>query len=203
MKLPRLFLRKRTARFAQLAARDDVRVIGPLAEALRSWDGESQRIAEDALVRLLPRLRAEHEPMIGPDARKSLYRALRGKNESLSLAIIKALRYIGDAEALITVSRMVYDKSRAGIESRVQNAAIALLPELQERVEEQNAVTTLLRASTPYRPAGEYLRASCPPGIPLSTSRPAEMSATDSDVDETLYMVLLGRRMMVHRMAWH
>ena len=119
MKIPRFFLRKRTARFAQLAQRDDIRVVGPLAEALRSWDREAQEIAEAALIRLLPRLRAEHDVLLTPDQRKTLNRALRGRNELLALAILKALKHIGDsAESLTCVTRMVYERSRSGIDSQ-------------------------------------------------------------------------------------
>jgi hypothetical protein len=186
MKIPRFFLRKRTARFAQLAQRDDIRVVGPLAEALRSWDGEAQAIAEAALIRLLPRLRAEHDVLLTPDQRKNLHRALRGKNESLSLAILKALRHIGDAESLICVTRMVYERSRSGIDSRLQEAAIDLLPELRERVEEQRAVATLLRASEPSRLPDEHLRPSDAPGVPLSTLRDTETTLVSSPPDKRL-----------------
>jgi len=180
MKIPRFFLRKRTARFAQLAQRDDIRVVGPLAEALRSWDSESQQIAEAALIRLLPRLRAEHDVLLTPDQRKILHRALRGKNEPLAMAILRALKHIGDSESLICVTRMVYERSRSGIDSRLQEAAIESLPLLRERVEEQKAVATLLRASEPTRLPDEHLRPSDAPGVPMSSLRDSETSTVSA-----------------------
>ena len=181
MKIPRFFLRKRTARFAQLAQRDDVRVVGPLAEALRSWDGEAQQIAEEALIRLLPRLRPIHDILLTPDQRKNLHRALRGKNELLAIAVLKALRYIGDSESLICVTRIVYERSRSGVDSRLQDAAIACLPDLRDRVEDQKAVSTLLRASEPTRLPQEHLRPSTAPGVPLSSCRDSDTSIAPSE----------------------
>ncbi len=202
MKIPRFFLRKRTARFAQLAQRDDIRVVGPLADALRSWDGEAQKIAEAALIRLLPRLRAEHDILLSPDQRKSLHRSLRGKNEALALAILKALKHIGDAESLVCVTRMVYERSRSGIDSRLQEAAIESLPALRERVEEQKAVATLLRASEPTRLPDEHLRPSDAPGVPLSSLRDSETSLTSPTSDNRFVREIVeARRMFVHLRA--
>lgn len=181
MKIPRFFLRKRTARLAQLARRDDVRVVGPLAEALRSWDGEAQQIAEEALIRLLPRLRAEHDVLLTHEQRKNLHRALRGKNEELALAILKSLKWIGDSESLICVTRIVYERSRSGVDSRLQELAIDSLPALRDRVEEQKAVSTLLRASEPTRLPEEHLRPAAAPGVPLSSCRESEKSVLAPD----------------------
>lgn len=178
MKIARWFLRKRTERFVQLAARDDIRAVGPLAEALRSWDGEIQKIAENALIRLLPRLRSENEILLNTEQRKCLYRALRGKNVELSLSILSALKYMGDREALPHVHRLAALQARTSAEYRLRDAAEFCLPILIERSKIHQAVTTLLRASEPTHDPQTHLRASDAPCVPADSRREPEQVGT-------------------------
>ena len=174
MKIARWFLRKRTEQFVQLAERDDIRAVGPLAEALRSWDTEIQRIAEQALIRLLPRLRSDNDMLLTLEQRKCLYRALRGKNVELSLSILSALKYMGDFEALPHVQRLASLQARTSAEHRLRDAAQYCLPILEERIKIQHAVTTLLRASEPFCNPETSLRASDAPCVPADSRREPE-----------------------------
>jgi hypothetical protein len=81
------------------AMSDDLHAVGPLAEALASRRRHIRDIAEDALIRLLPRLTKEHAALLDKNQRANLNHALSGRSRSLTLAILHAWEQIGDHEA--------------------------------------------------------------------------------------------------------
>ena len=83
---------------------DDVRTVGPLVESLPfRYVGA---VAAQALVRLLPRLRATDAALLDPTQRARLNRALEGENTALTLAILKAYEQVGDVTALSEVQKI-------------------------------------------------------------------------------------------------
>jgi hypothetical protein len=129
-----------------MAGYHDLRVVGPLADALRMPDMETQYLAAMALRHLLPRLTADDGDLLNEAQRNSLYRHLRGRNVELSLAILRALEQVGDARAVPHVQRL----TEAGVpcDGRVRKAAEECLPYLLLRVERAAAPRILLRASS-------------------------------------------------------
>jgi len=158
-----------------LAQYEDIRSIGPLAEALEFGDREIHTIAVDALIRLLPKLQASDAALLDDAQRSSLRRMLsRGLRDvriafiwsvrkdgrhhapnhrhfkfspELAVVILKALEQVGDERDLTVVQRIAEGAGRAGRFGPVRNAAAACLPYLQQRVDEQRARQTLLRAA--------------------------------------------------------
>lgn len=98
-------LKERTAARAILEF-DDLRIVGPLAEALDITEDTIGRLAEEELIRLLPRLKASDAHLLDPTQRACLNRALCRGNTALTLAILKAWEQVGDTFALTTVERL-------------------------------------------------------------------------------------------------
>jgi hypothetical protein len=151
----------------ELAEFEDIRSVGPLAEALEYQDRELKAIAESKLTRLLPRLRASDASLLDEEQRKCLYRALRGRDTNLILAVLKALEQIGDEQAVPFVQKLANGEGLAARNSGIRAAAQECLPALQERAERERASRELLRAAsasdTPsdvlLRPAGGTIEA--------------------------------------------
>ena len=85
---------------------DDVRAIGPLAEALEFPDRDIRPIVRKALIHLLPRLKASDAALLNAGQRACLNRALWGGNTELTLAILKAWEQVGDADAIPDVEQL-------------------------------------------------------------------------------------------------
>jgi hypothetical protein len=152
----------------ELAEFEDVRSVGPLAQALEYQDRELKAVAENKLTRLLPSLQASDASLLDEEQRKCLYRALHGRNTELVLAILKALEQVGDDKALPHVEKLAEGEGVVrGDFSRIREAAQACLPALQQRAEWERSRQTLLRAAsasdTPsdvlLRPAGGTIEA--------------------------------------------
>jgi hypothetical protein len=159
----------------KLAQFEDIRTVGPLAEALEFNDKSMRAVTEEALIKLLPRLRASDAPLLNEDQRACLNRALtRSKNTPLVLAILKAYEQVGDEKALPCVEKLAEGEGRTGKEERVQAAAIGCLPALRTRIEQQRASQTLLRASDAV---------ATPPEVLL---RPAQAGGSDAPPEQLL-----------------
>lgn len=144
-----------------LSRYDDVRGVGFLAEALEFDDKVIVRQAGDALVRLLPRLRASDHSLLTDEQRRCLDRALeRGKRRDLCLAILGAYEQIGDAKSIEVVERLASARPGKRVDEEVRRRAAEVLPALRERAELVRAAQTLLRpaeaggSDTLLRPAG-------------------------------------------------
>lgn len=131
----------------QIAAYDDVRAVGPLAEALDFRDNDLRRIAEDRLIRLLPRLKASDASLLNTEQMDSLLRALNHKNTELSLNILRALQQVGNETAVPSVERLAQGQRMAARDSRLQ-------------VEAQECLSTLITRSENRRNAAQLLRAA-------------------------------------------
>lgn len=147
--------KKQTEATKRLAQFDDVRAVGPLVDALGFQDKDTRNVAGEALVRLLPRLQASDASLLNVEQRRLLTRALDGKNQPLSLAILKALEQVGDEQSLPTVERLAKGLGP----SALQQAARNCLPTLTMRVEHLRASAELLRAADGnMTPQGVLLR---------------------------------------------
>ncbi|HZT43983.1 MAG TPA: hypothetical protein VFA07_17590 [Chthonomonadaceae bacterium] len=136
------FKRSRNAAARVLARFEDVRAVGALAVALEFSDEETYSAVHSSLLRLLPRLQASDASLLSKRQRECLYRAL-GSNSRLTVAILKALEQIGDEEALPYVESMTHFYM-----PDVREAAIACLPYIQQRAEQERIRQTLLRPSS-------------------------------------------------------
>ncbi|HLH79278.1 MAG TPA: hypothetical protein VKV29_03245 [Chthonomonas sp.] len=126
----------------------DVRVVGPL---LSLWGVSSPRTRgaiEEALIELLPQMRASDAVLLNDEQRAQLYAILRDTNRRrvpLQLAILEALGRIGDAHAVPVVERLSETPLRR--QRALREAAQRCLPQLRERVLQLQQSSTLLRPS--------------------------------------------------------
>lgn len=126
---------------------NDVRAIGPLAEALEFQDKDVVRMAAQALTNLLPRMQASDTSHLSPAQRHCLNRALRGKNIELILAILKAWEQVGDTSAISEVEKLAAGRGHGGRNPKVVAAAEECLPFLRQSAERQQVGAQLLRAA--------------------------------------------------------
>lgn len=138
---------------------DDVKIVGPLVDALAFQDEVTQQEARKALVRLLPRLQASDAHLLNGEQREQLRQILFTEYTELAVSTLKAYEHIGDGPELEAVERLLQN---AIWDVEVRDAAEACLPFLQWRVQQMRSSQTLLRASehatTPnilLRPAGK------------------------------------------------
>lgn len=148
-------MHKRAAR--ALARIDDLRVVGPLLEALEMGDTYSHAAAADALKRLLPRLRADHAELLNENQFNCLLRALRNNDAHLVIAILQALEQIGDRRALPEVERLADAEAFTHTQQRIKDAANECLPALIDKTVRERAGQRLLRPSTAPGEAEETL----------------------------------------------
>ncbi|HLV81243.1 MAG TPA: hypothetical protein VKT32_13230 [Chthonomonadaceae bacterium] len=148
----------------RLAAFQDVRAIGPLAEALELGDRNLRALAEESLIPLLKRIQASDSLYVNRVQRACLHRALQRKNTELSLAALKAFEQIGTGRDLPWVEKLAEGKGRARKDSRLRAGAQECLVFLKQRVEQNHAGKTLLRAADTAEPASKVLLRS-PSGV--------------------------------------
>lgn len=141
----------------EIAKYEDVRAVGPLAEALEFQDKEIRREAEQALCLLLPQMRASDAPLLNGDQRKPLYRALKGKNVDLVRAILTAFEQVGDSQAIPSVQRLAHGEGILATNEEIQKAAKSCQGFLEDRAQQEQARQTLLRASNPTIGASDAL----------------------------------------------
>ncbi len=145
----------------KLAAHDDVRGVGKLAEALEWPDEATRQIAASALARLLPRLNFSDANLLDARQRAILYKTLRLRDANysgeLQIAILTALQQIGDEEAVPVVQRLAHGLAFSPRQKRVRKAAEECLPFLKDRASLTRASQTLLRASSSSEQASQAL----------------------------------------------
>jgi hypothetical protein len=139
-----------------LAEQDDIRIVGALAEACVFAEAQGEVL--EALLRLLPQMKASDTHLLNADQKEALYKVLNGGVEPLVLAILKSLEQIGDGGALPYVEKLANPPKNKEVSEEVQEAAQACLPFLTERAQEENNRSTLLRASEPTTQPDELLR---------------------------------------------
>lgn len=150
-----------------LTKNKDLRVIGPLIEALEMDDPYINRGAVSALIDMLPRLRASDTGLLTPKQMEGLCSTLNRREPRLILAALKALEQIGDSRALPHVDRLAEQAAYTSEELEIQREARACRSMLVDRKISSRAGETLLRASSAPEPSEETLL------------RPAQSSTTD------------------------
>ncbi len=182
-----------------LAKFDDVRAVGPLADALEYGDKEVRAVATDALAGLLPRLHATDAHLLDDTQRKCLHRAMLSAtaSETFVLGAIKGLRQVGDERDMPTLRRIADGppsepgdilgeavgapprRSTLRLNQRVRDAARESIPIVDARVEAQRASQTLLRAAEPLPEADTLVR---PAGMaPAETTTLVRPVASEGD----------------------
>lgn len=156
--------RRRREMTAQVAAQDDIRSIGALIDALHLEDAETRNIAMDALIKLLPRLTAQDAALLSDTNRiklcfllsvplespinkplRALHQPANERSVAFRIAILRAFAQVGDRKALRFVERVAKNDPKSEGERRVQDAALACLPALRRRAEQEGQRQTLLR----------------------------------------------------------
>jgi len=127
---------------------EDVRAVGPLADALAFTKNDWISQVEAALSSLLPLLRANDAPLLNTQQRTNLHRALSGKRKDLCLrlAILRAFEQVGDSRDVAAVEHLTSAKSRSE-NYAVYEAAVECMPYLHANIEREQANKTLLRPS--------------------------------------------------------
>jgi hypothetical protein len=169
-------LQKRATR--ELAECDDVRAVGPLAEALDKQDGATRGIAMKALQRLLPRLKESDADMLSERQLECLREAMTKKDAPALLpSLLVAVGQVGDESFLENVKSLADGKGHAKKDPAIRAAAQSCLVPLKERVEREQAPRTLLRpAEETGAPGQSLLRPAghAPGADPAELLRPAE-----------------------------
>lgn len=170
-----------------LAALDDVRIVGPLLEALEWRDMAAfsgvRAVATQALYRLLPRLRPEDANLLDDRQRACLYRLLRhhpsDDQTELIVALLGAVAQVGDARAVSQLERMTRDSNGPAPRQRVSLTAQETLLLLRRRLDRSPG--TLLRAASDTAAPNLLLR----PATAAPTTDPQQLlrpSQTEQDV---------------------
>lgn len=154
-----------------LARFDDVRVIGPLAEALEYKDSFIRPIAARTLIPLLPKMKASDASLLSPAQRACLNRALEGTNRALILAILKAWEQVGTEGEIEIVQNLSYGRMNAGEYPEVARAARECLPYLRESAQRHRVGVDLLRAADDNQASSETLLR---PTLPGGSNEPEE-----------------------------
>jgi hypothetical protein len=158
--------RRRRSLASHVANGSNVRSIGALVDALKIDDARTRDIALTALINLLPRVTEADVGCVTPIQRAKLYRILNTPVENvlhkdiralfrpaadqavaLRVAIIQALLFIGDDQALPIVRRLAGDRPKTDGESKIREAAGQCLPVLDSILQQRRVSQTLLRPS--------------------------------------------------------
>ena len=144
---------RRWGRAAQRIAHfDDLRASGPLMEALELREQTVVAAAENALSRLLPRLKASDAELITEAQRECLYRRLKIQHApteaEFQIVALRALEQIGDTNALSCVEALAASTNMTANATRVREAAQQCLASLKEQAEQKQNHDNLLRASS-------------------------------------------------------
>ena len=143
----------------EIAKLGGMQAIPSLLATLRvTQSGKQRRAIVTALTALLPQLKASDAPLITADARRVLHSLLQTaffvnisdvRTYDLTIAALKALEQVGDAQALPYVRRLANRKPRTLNGKRLQQAAADCLPMLRAHCGDVETARILLRASQP------------------------------------------------------
>jgi hypothetical protein len=134
---------KRREAVQALYTAGEPRAVGVLAIALRDGDYTVQRVAEQALRDLLPRVRASDAAYIDREQMAALLTLAEHGNAHMQTVLLRALEQIGDERAIPAVESLV----AYGATTAVRRLASECLPYLTERVRLAREQSTLLRGS--------------------------------------------------------
>lgn len=146
-----------------LSQLDDIRAVGPLAEALSIPDANSRVAVARALSRLLPRLKQQDQELLNEVQRSALRKFLGERDPEreagLILALVYALTTILDVSALPTMETMAMRAKRTTDDGHVVEALTNSIEVLRETKRRMETPHTLLRASTEPTTTEQLLRA--------------------------------------------
>ena len=147
-----------------LSQLDDVRAVGPLAEALSIPDLNVRTAVARALMRLSPLLQTTDAEWIDASQRAALHRVLKSSNPEKEtefiLVILQALTTIEDISALPTLEALARRDAVTADERRVQEAAAQCVATLEAVRDRLLIPMTLLRASEAVAAPEQLLRAA-------------------------------------------
>jgi len=147
-----------------LSQLDDVRAVGPLAEALSLQDLNSRVAAARALAKLLPRLQREDGALLDAPQKLALQKLLNTgapeKESGLMFVVIAALTTIQDVSAIPTMERLARRTPQTVNERAVVEAAARSEEILREAKLQMETPQTLLRASEESTAPEQLLRAA-------------------------------------------
>jgi HEAT repeat protein len=192
--------RKQRKVIDKLAANADIQSIGPLIDALELPDSYSRRSTKEALIRVLPQLRASdagllsaaqyarlrnflNTPLDSP-LHKNIRQLMAPPNDSsveLQLAILKSFEQIGDQEALPIVERLANREAKTDAQKRLKQAAVECLPWLRQRIELNETSKSLLRPASVEVEGSALLR---PASFSDDTPREMLLRATNDIASE-------------------
>ena len=133
----------------RLAKLDDIRVVGPLVEALRLTNKRILIECVSALTRLLPLLKTADAYLLHEYQRRFLHRIMtdpsyESVNPEFLLAILKAFEQVGDQGDILYVHELAKSTSN----SQIREAAEACLSLIIERSRRHHSSKTLVRPSS-------------------------------------------------------
>ena len=134
---------RRRATVSALGKAGDPRAVGALAVAARDGENSVQYAARQALLALLPRVKANHAAYITPDQMNALLELAFRSDAAMQIATLKALEQIGDQRAIPVVENLAISPHAA-----VREQAKQCLPFLNERARRAEQSATLLRGAS-------------------------------------------------------
>jgi hypothetical protein len=157
---------------AALMRLDDPKAAGPIAGTLDS--PETRWVAEEVLIRLLPRMRPADAGSLSQAQRASLYRNLRRGNTRFVLACLRALQQIGDESSLPHVKRLAELRGNRASIRLMRDAARETLPFLEGLIARERNRRTLLRVA--HEPTDRLPRPAAEPTdrLPRPSAEPPD-----------------------------
>ena len=157
-----LLPRSHSRAISTLAQWNDVRVIGPLIDALPMSLGRDRYEILRLLTDLLHRVKAEDYPLLTWQQQRklmdSLYFSENHQEVHFQVAVVRSLARVGDADALRLLQSLASDAPLSDYEHMVRDAARDCLPLLQDRLERLRQSQHLLRPSVSEPLPDELLR---------------------------------------------
>lgn len=153
-----------------LAKFQDPRLVGPLVDTLETGDKDLKKVAEIALVGLLPTLTPETALSITSGQRAVLRKHLTEKNKKLATAILLSLRTLSDTAAIPAVEALI-ERSQKGPkpDQELFETAFETFKYLESQKELEKDRETLLR------PADSAPETLLRPSISASETDPAAL----------------------------
>lgn len=130
-----------------LAKYDNLRIVGALAQSLEIKDKRTVSAAATALIRLLPQMQSTDAERFTASQRACLHRALQGKNAELIHAILKSFEQIGGESDIPAVMRLAQAQTGSKVAPGIQQAANDCLEFLRQKIDNDKARQSLLRAA--------------------------------------------------------
>lgn len=142
----RQFQRGRNGAAGVLSNLEDLRAVGPLAEAMLRVEPVVQRDVGRALKRLLPKLQPGDSGLLGRAGREALHHLLFREEEALVRAVIEALGVVGDATSirpLLELTEAWWLTTNSHVKAEAAKCAVIL----EERAKREAQQAVLLRPS--------------------------------------------------------